>query len=69
MAYGSIIKGMNKESVIGRYWNPLSLIRWALTNLIMVFLRQHCVFQIFILLMISAFFQGLIIIANPIYDK
>ena len=69
MTYGSIIKGMNNESVIGRYWNPLSLIRWALTNVIMVFFREHCVVQIFILLMISAIFQGLIIIANPIHDR
>ena len=42
-SYGLSIEGLNTESFIGRYWNPLTLIRWAITNLIMIFLRDHCV--------------------------
>ena len=34
--FGSIIEGLNTDSIIGRYWNLLNLFRWALTIVIMV---------------------------------
>jgi hypothetical protein len=68
-SYGSIIEGLDTNSIVGRYWNTLNLIRWALTILIMVFLNQHSVAQIFILLVVSVIFQLIIIIANPMTDK
>jgi hypothetical protein len=68
-SYGSIIEGLDTNKIVGRYWNPLNLIRWALTILIMVFLNQHSVAQIFILLVVSVIFQLIIIIANPMTDK
>jgi hypothetical protein len=43
LSYGACIEGLNTETFIGRYWNPITLIRWAITNLIMIFLRDHCV--------------------------
>ena len=52
-SYGAIIEGLNINSIAGRYWNPLILIRWALTIAIMVFLNNHSVAQIFLLLFIS----------------
>jgi magnesium-transporting ATPase (P-type) len=47
-SYGACIEGLNTDTLAGRYWNPITLIRWAITNLIMIFLRDHCVAQIFI---------------------
>jgi hypothetical protein len=61
MRYGVSIEGLNTDTLAGRYWNPLTLIRWAITNLIMIFLRDHCIAQIFILLLISGTFQILLI--------
>ncbi len=45
------------------------MIRWAFTIVIMVFLKQNCVAQIFLLLMISVIFQILLAIENPMNDK
>jgi sugar phosphate permease len=61
LRYGNCIEGLNTDTFFGRYWNPLTLIRWAITNLIMIFFRDHCVAQIFILLLISGIFQILLI--------
>jgi hypothetical protein len=68
LTYGSIVEGLNTESIFGRYWNILTLIRWAATNFILVFLRHNCAVQIFVLLGTSVIFQMLIIIAKPIND-
>jgi hypothetical protein len=68
LSFGSLIEGLNTDSFIGRYWNPLNLIRWALTIVVMVFLNQHCVAQIFVLLVISVIFQIIIVITNPIKE-
>jgi hypothetical protein len=38
-SYGAIIEGLDSNTKAGRYWNPLNLIRWALTIVIMVFLN------------------------------
>jgi hypothetical protein len=69
LRYGVCIEGLNTEIFIGRYWNPLSLIRWAITNLIMIFFRDHCVAQIFVLLVISVIFQILLLSAKPMEDE
>jgi hypothetical protein len=66
---GVIIEGLNTDTIIGRYWNPLNLVRWALTIVVMVYLNQHSLAQIFVLLVISAVFQILMIIGKPMTDK
>jgi hypothetical protein len=68
LTYGGIIEGLKAESFVGRYWNILVLIRWAVTNFTMVFIKQICAAQIFILLLTSVFFQIMTIIAWPIND-
>jgi hypothetical protein len=45
------------------------LIRWALTVAIMVFLNQHSVTQLFVLLVVSVIFQIIIVISNPMTEK
>ena len=69
LRYGACNEGLNTNTLAGRYWNPLNLIRWAITNVIMVLYRDNCVAQIFILFLISVIFQILIITANPMNDK
>jgi hypothetical protein len=69
LSYGACIEGLITENFIGRYWNPITLIRWVITNLIMIFLRDHCVAQILVLLLISVIFQILNINAKPMGDK
>jgi hypothetical protein len=63
------IEGLNTDTLAGRYWNPLTLIRWVITSLLMIFLRDHCVAQIFFLLAISLIFQILILVSKPMTDK
>jgi hypothetical protein len=61
-SYGSIIDGLDTNTIVGRYWNPLILIRWAITIVVLVFLNQRCVAQIFILLAVSFIFQIILVI-------
>ena len=69
MTYGGIVEGLKAESFVGRYWNILVLIRWAVTNFTMVFIKKICAAQIFILLLLtSVIFQIMSIIAWPIND-
>ena len=63
------MEGLNTDTIIGRYWNPLNLIRWALTIVVMVFLNQHSFAQIFFLLVVSAIFQIMMVIGHPMTDK
>jgi hypothetical protein len=39
LSYGAIIEGLDTNTREGRYWNPLNLIRWALTVVVLVFLN------------------------------
>lgn len=67
--YGALIEGLDINKIIGRYWNPINLIRWALTILIMIFLNKHYVAQIFLLLAVSVIFQIMMVISNPMTNK
>ena len=69
LSYGAMIEGLDTNTIIGRYWNPLNLVRWALTIIIMVFLNKHSVAQIFLLLVVSVIFQIIMVISNPMTDK
>ena len=69
LRYGTSIEGLNTDTLAGRYWNPLNLIRWAITNIIMIFLRDHCVAQIFVLMVISVIFQIILLGSKPMTDK
>jgi hypothetical protein len=67
--YGALVEGLDINKIIGRYWNPINLIRWALTILIMIFLNKHYVAQIFLLLAVSVIFQIMMVISNPMTNK
>jgi hypothetical protein len=68
-SYGAIIEGLDTKTRVGRYWNQLNLIRWALTFVVLVFLNQHSQAQIFVLLLISLIFQIIMVIGNPMTEK
>ena len=38
--YSKLVDGLNTEKSIGQYWNPIILVRWAITNTILVALRE-----------------------------
>lgn len=63
--FGATIDGLNPQSKAGLYWQPITLIRWTLTNIILVFLRDHYAVQIISFLIISVVAQALIVSAQP----
>ena len=67
--FGATVEGLNSVSIIGRYWNSLTIVRWALTVVVLVFANQHSPAQIFALLVISVIFQIMMIISPPMTDK
>jgi hypothetical protein len=69
LSYGAIVEGLDTNTREGRYWNPLNLIRWALTVVVLVFLNQHSAAQIFVLLVVSVIFQIITVTGNPMTDK
>jgi hypothetical protein len=69
VSYGAIIDGLNTDTWIGLYWNPLNLIRWALTTIVLVFLNKYSFAQILILLVISVIFKIMLLTRNPMADK
>jgi hypothetical protein len=68
-SYGALIEGLDSNTKVGRYWNPLNLIRWAITIVIMVFLNKNSFAQVIILLVTSVIFQIMIVISNPMKEK
>ena len=66
--YGGCMESLNTQTRVGRYWNPLTFVRWTVTSMVLVRLRDHSVMQILILLVISAIFQILILKARPLNE-
>ena len=56
---------MNKKTTIGVYWNLIILGRWLITNLIIVFLRDFYVIQVWLLLIMSVAAQALMLVGKP----
>lgn len=54
--------------MVGYFWNILTLLRWVITAMIIVLLREHPEFQILQLLSISVFAQITIGLKQP-YDS
>lgn len=63
--YGVTVEGKNLASSIGRYWQPITLMRWTLTNVILVQLRENYNAQIIAFLILSVIAQVLIINSWP----
>jgi len=54
--YGTLTEGVNTKTRVGSFWKILILIRWTLTMLSLVFLRESIGLQIISLLINSVFF-------------
>lgn len=39
--FGTLVAGMNLNTTTGVFWNPIILIRWTITNLIMLMIADH----------------------------
>ena len=58
---GFIQEGNLRNNLVGNYWFPLVMIRWTITNLIIILLRDYPQFQITFFLVLSVSFQGIVI--------
>ena len=68
--FGTLIEGLRADySIVGAYWNLLTLIRWTTTIIILIFLKDHNEFQILLLLMISLLFSAFLIQGRPFKDS
>ena len=38
--YSKLVDGLNTETGIGYYWNPIVLLRWAITNVVLVAVKD-----------------------------
>lgn len=66
--YGNLTSGLNVNSTIGTYWNILVMLRWNITSIILVTLRDYYAFQMLSLLFISFVMQMLIVAGKPLKD-
>jgi hypothetical protein len=39
--YGEIISQDLRDNLLGNYWNPLVMVRWTVTNVIVIALRDY----------------------------
>ena len=69
--YGdTLTSGLSLNGTIcGTYWNLILLARWSLTSLVLVALRDYCVFQILILLSLSIAVQIFLCVSEPLKDR
>ena len=52
--FGSLIEDQRAaQSTVAAYWQLLTLIRWTITTAILIFLKEHCAFQVLLLLFLS----------------
>ncbi len=61
-----MIQEDTNDNWVGRNWKLLSLVRWTVTLIIMVFLRTHYEIQLMILITISVIFQAILIMWKPL---
>jgi hypothetical protein len=60
--YGTLTEGLNLRTQIGVYWNLIILVRWTMTNAILIIFRDYNYGEILSLLLFSYIFQVMIIV-------
>ena len=63
--YGTLLEGLNLNTKIGVFWNAIVLIRWVLTDLLLIFFKDIPELQIFLLLLLSWVFLCLLFVGHP----
>lgn len=57
--YGVLTKGLRVKNEVAKKWRVIEIVRWTVTILIMICVRDSYVIQIFALLIISVGMQSL----------
>ncbi|TNV86418.1 hypothetical protein FGO68_gene17688 [Halteria grandinella] len=60
-----IVEGINTKTAIGRYWMPITLVKWAILSVTLVTLRNYPVMQLSIVSFLSFTSQILLIKGKP----
>lgn len=63
--FGVLIEGLRVKGWISSRWNFLIMIRWVITCVILIVVKDYSQFQIMLLFIVSVIFQGLIIAGRP----
>ena len=67
--YGILIEDCQLKNLVGRYWTLIVLVRWTLTIIILIVLRDYFIFQIYLLLLISVFISIIMMYSQPFSEK
>ncbi|TNV86341.1 hypothetical protein FGO68_gene4599 [Halteria grandinella] len=60
-----LIEGVNMQSLIGKYWTIITLVKWAILSLTLVFLKDYPTFQLSVVWYLLLVSQILIIKGRP----
>lgn len=63
--FGGLTDGQNIRTTIGIYWNVIIIVRWIVTILVIVMLREFSSLQILSLLIVSKIFLVLLVFGKP----
>ena len=67
---GTLTEGLRADySILASYWNLLTLVRWTLTTLILIVMKDYDEFQILSLLLISVVYSAFLIRGRPFEDS
>lgn len=66
--YSTLTEGLNIKTTIGCYWNVIILLRWTISTIIMITMRDYPSFQIMTNLQLTFAFQCLILGGKPFQD-
>ena len=60
-SYSSIVSKQMRDCAVGNYWRTIILVRWTITNIIIIFFRDYPEYQVVLLMSLSVFFQSTMI--------
>jgi hypothetical protein len=67
---GTLIENLRADnSTIAAYWNLLTLVRWLVTTIILILMKEHKEFQILSFLVVSVLYTALLIRGKPFEDS
>ncbi|TNV86838.1 hypothetical protein FGO68_gene11786 [Halteria grandinella] len=67
--FGSLIEGLNLDYINTQYWQAFIIIKWMITIIVLVGMKNVPAFQISTLYFISVFRQGQILVLRPFQQK
>ena len=70
LKFGSLIENQRADAnAIAAYWQLLTLMRWTVSTAILIFVKDRCLAQIILLLLVSILYQILLIIGKPFVNS